>query len=284
MATLINESTRSWQSDVIDHVFEPAEATIIKGIPLCSFSQKDKLIWPFTPSVQYSVKSGYCFLYEGSVPVQLIAKDSVFWKKIWGLEVLNKVKNFIWRACKEALLTKANLFRRKIAQDALYESCKVQSEDGSHSIFFCFDVQVVWRSDSQWSKLSALEGQSMKDIFKFALSKNKDTELLAYMGWAIWNRRNQIRFNEVACPLNQIFNLSKERKAKFQGTRPSISKLVHKNHVLWKPPNIDEMKVNYDGTIFSKDGRARLGVVVRNSDGVVIASLSQQIPLPATVT
>ena len=44
------------------------------------------------------------------------------------------------------------------------------------------------------------------------------------------------------------------------------------------------MKVNYDGTIFSKDGRARLGVVVRNSDGVVIASLSQQIPLPATVT
>ena len=232
VATLINESTRSWQSDVIDHVFEPAEATIIKGIPLCSFSQKDKLIWPFTPSVQYSVKSAYCFLYEGSVPVQLTAKDSVFWKKIWGLEVLNKVKNFIWRACKEALLTKANLFRRKIAQDALYESCKVQSEDGSHSIFFCFDVQVVWRSDSQWSKLSALEGQSMKDIFKFALSKNKDTELLAYMGWAIWNRRNQIRFNEVACPLNQIFNLSKERKAKFQGTRPSISKLVHKNHVL----------------------------------------------------
>ena len=44
------------------------------------------------------------------------------------------------------------------------------------------------------------------------------------------------------------------------------------------------MKVNYDGTIFSKDGRAGLGVVVRNSDGAVIASLSQQIHLPATVT
>ena len=33
-----------------------------------------------------------------------------------------------------------------------------------------------------------------------------------------------------------------------------------------------------------KDGRVGLGVVVRNSEGAVIASLSQQIPLPATIT
>ena len=284
VAVLINESTRSWRSDVIDHVFEPAEAAIIKGIPLSSFSQEDKLIWPFTPSGQYTMKSGYRFLYESSSPEQITEEDSVFWKKIWGLQVPNKVKNFIWRACKEALPTKANLYRRKIAQDALCESCKVRSEDGSHSIFFCFGVQVVWRSDPQWSWLSALEGQPMKDIFKYALSEGKDTELLAFMGWAIWNRRNQIRFKEAACPLNHISTLSKERKAEFQGTRPSIPKLIHRNHVRWRPPNTDEMKINYDGAIFSEEGRAGLGVVIRNSEGAVIASLSQQIPLPATVT
>ena len=44
------------------------------------------------------------------------------------------------------------------------------------------------------------------------------------------------------------------------------------------------MKINYDGSIFSEDGRVGLGVVVRNSEGAVIASLSQQIPLPATIT
>ena len=122
--------------------------------------------------------------------------------------------------------------------------------------------------------VSALEGQSMKDIFKFALSENKDTKLLAFVGWAIWNRRNQIHFNEAAFPLNQIFNLSKERKAVFQGTKPSIPKLVHRNHVRWRPPNTDELKVNYDGAIFSEDGRAGLGVVIRNSKGTIITSLS----------
>lgn len=68
VAVLINESNKSWRSDVIDHVFEPTEAAIIKGIPLCSFRQRDKFIWPFTPSGQYTMKSGYRFLYEGSAP------------------------------------------------------------------------------------------------------------------------------------------------------------------------------------------------------------------------
>lgn len=45
-----------------------------------------------------------------------------------------------------------------------------------------------------------------------------------------------------------------------------------------------EVKINYDGTIFSEEGRAGLGVVCRSSDGVVVNSLSEQIPLPATIS
>ncbi|XP_023897961.1 uncharacterized protein LOC112009845 [Quercus suber] len=214
VAALINESTRSWRTNVIEHVFEPAKAAIIKGIPLCSFSQQDKLIWPFTPSGQYTVKSGYRFLYEGSAPTQASTEDSLFWKKIWDLEVPNKVKNFVWQACKEALPTKENLYRRKIAQDALCENFHVK---------------------------------------------------------------------EAACPLDQILNLSKERKAEFQGTRPPTQKRVHRNHVGWRPQIVDEVKINYDGAIFSREGRVGLGVVCCNSDAV-ITSLSEQISLPATIT
>ena len=181
-------------------------------------------------------------------------------------------------------LLNLNLFRKKVVQDALCENCKERTEDGSHSIFFCFNVQVVWRFDLQWSWLSTLEGQSMKEIFNFALSENKDTELLAFMGWAIWNCRNQVRFNEAACPLDQILNLSKERKAKFQGTKTPTQKLVHRNHVHWRPPTVDEVKINYDGAIFSQKGRAGLGVVCCNSDGGVIASLLEQKSLSATIT
>ena len=42
-------------------------------------------------------------------------------------------------------------------------------------------------------------------------------------------------------------------------------------------------KVNYDGALFSQQGKAGLGVIIRNSEGDVMASMSQQIPLPTIV-
>ena len=41
--------------------------------------------------------------------------------------------------------------------------------------------------------------------------------------------------------------------------------------------------MNYDGAIFQEQGRASIGVVIRNSAGDVMASLSQQIPMPTMV-
>ena len=52
----------------------------------------------------------------------------------------SKVKNFVWRACKEALPIKTNLYRRRIKPEATCEACKVENEDVSHVIFFCSSV------------------------------------------------------------------------------------------------------------------------------------------------
>lgn len=107
--------------------------------------------------------------------------------------------------------------------------------------------------------------------------------LLAFMSWALWNRRNQIRTNQNACPLDQIMNISKERKREFQLLNPRAPRQLHKKHTRWKPLATDLLKVNYDEAIFQDQGRAGIGVVIHNSKGAIMASLSQQIPLPTTV-
>ena len=107
--------------------------------------------------------------------------------------------------------------------------------------------------------------------------------LLAFTSWALWNGRNQIRTNQNACPLNQIMNTSKERKQEFQILNPGAPRQHHRKHMKWKPLATDLLKVNYDGAIFQDQGRAGIGMVIRNSEGAVMASLSQQIPLPTTV-
>ena len=49
------------------------------------------------------------------------------------------------------------------------------------------------------------------------------------------------------------------------------------------PPGDEYYKVNFDGALFQADNCAGIGVVIRNGDGQVMASRSQNIPLPSTV-
>ena len=99
---LINEDSQTWNEQLIDGLFVPEEAKLVKRIPLLRHPVNDKLFWQWTQSGTYSCKSGYQFLKmeeeeEGIEAVQNGEKE--FWQSIWGLQVPNKVKNFLWRAC-----------------------------------------------------------------------------------------------------------------------------------------------------------------------------------------
>ena len=99
----------------------------------------------------------------------------------------------------------------------------------------------------------------------------------------MWNRQNQIRLKETACPLDQIHAMSKGRKYEFQLLHQTVGTPQHRNHIRWKPPDQGVYKVNYDGAISTQQAKVGIGVVIRNEDGVVMASMSQQLPLPTTV-
>ena len=189
----------------------------------------------------------------------------------------------MWRASRDALPVKKNLLRRRISQDGQCEICKAGEEDCVHALFLCPEVQTMWNTDTQWQWLSEMGGSTMKDILKRAFSEKRDAELLAFTAWAIWNRRNQLRFNEAPCPLNQILLLSRDRKKEFQRIHTATVTPQHRNHTRWKPPEQGLYKINYDGAVFTQQNRAGLGVVIRDSEGAVMASMSQQVPLPTTV-
>lgn len=93
---LINQSTRRWREEVLDHYFGKAEAKAIKNIPLSLSIQRDTLVWPFTPTGKYTVQSGYKFLFEESSISQpthhASTHSSGCWKKLWKMEIPNKIK------------------------------------------------------------------------------------------------------------------------------------------------------------------------------------------------
>ena len=51
--------------------------------------------------------------------------------------------------------------------------------------------------------------------------------------------------------------------------------------VKWSPPVEGLYKINFDGAIFEDQACAGLGVVIRDSAGLIIGALSQKIRLPS---
>jgi len=53
--------------------------------------------------------------------------------------------------------------------------------------------------------------------------------------------------------------------------------------VKWRLPPEGFLKVNFDGVVFAANNIAGLGIIICNDSELVMAALSQQIPLPTSV-
>ena len=109
---LIDPVLKQWDEDLLQGLFSSQEVELITSIPLCRTYSEDKLIWPYTSSGNYTVKSSYNFLATaetGQTTTANLRQDGGIWKLVWSLSVPNKVTNFLWQVCKEALPMKRNL-------------------------------------------------------------------------------------------------------------------------------------------------------------------------------
>ena len=89
VGVFIDNEHRSWKEDLLDANLFSFEADMNKKIPLSHTDQADTLTWPFTPTGDYTVKSGYTFLqqeYQSSQPGQFDPEYlKPLWKSIWSL-------------------------------------------------------------------------------------------------------------------------------------------------------------------------------------------------------
>ena len=85
VATLIDETSRQWNHEMINGIFTPLEAELIKAIPLSQCEAADNLFWPFTNNGIYTSKSKYRFLKaedQSVVDEDQRAHDSTLWRTI----------------------------------------------------------------------------------------------------------------------------------------------------------------------------------------------------------
>ena len=154
VSSLINHSTHQWNVQLLPNLFSHMKADQIAQLPLTRTTSEDSLFWPYVQSGQYTTKSGCYFLKTKANMVNSQSPSQAklikpLWKKIWSLSVPCKIRNFLWRACKNAIPTLNNLKRRCVVEDSKCSLCAQHDEDVIHALWSYLTLAQVWNEDPQ---------------------------------------------------------------------------------------------------------------------------------------
>lgn len=96
--------------------------------------------------------------------------------------------------------------------------------------------------------------------------------------WEIWKDRNTVRNRgrhragktlvRSSASMVEEYRAANEREC---GLNPTV-------HVRWHPPDPHRFKMNMDGAVFKDQRATGSGMVVRDSQGLVLAAMSKRIP------
>ena len=153
---LFYPNTKTWNWEVLQKSFYPWEAEVIRKIYVSEACNTDCLVWSKTSDGCYSVKSTYQMLATeviNAVPSSSNGEGSKVWRSIWKTRVPPKIKHFMWRAANDALPSKQNLARRKIALDETCSLSDEQQESVMHVLWLCDQAKAMWKSVPSFTQI-----------------------------------------------------------------------------------------------------------------------------------
>ena len=146
--SLIDETSRTWNSQVIMTLVDPQDVQIIGSIPLSRIRTADRDGWHFTKNGRYAVKTGYEVerVYpdrERTLP-EYGPSVSLLKAHCWKVQCPPKLKHFLWQLVTVCIAVKKNLRSRGIQGDMTCARCRAPEESINHVFFECPPAIQVW--------------------------------------------------------------------------------------------------------------------------------------------
>ncbi|KAE8687139.1 hypothetical protein F3Y22_tig00111022pilonHSYRG00109 [Hibiscus syriacus] len=208
----------------------------------------DRMLWGHHCSGFYSAKSGYNWLNLRNSPT-LVAV--VIWNGVARARVLPNIRIFGWRICHEAIPVGAKLLQANLG-NGVCPLCNRELESILHAIKDCPKVKSVLVLSGLSPVIVDWSGNSPLSWLAFAHSKL----------------------------INEVPEFDGEFNSVSKACGASRDDEVIRRQRVWLKSVQDKVKINMDGA-FCKDSRvAAIGVVARDSYGMVIGGLAKKIEPP----
>ncbi|CAL9006092.1 unnamed protein product [Prunus brigantina] len=268
VSSIINFDTSNWDLNPIRHLIDDRTAEAIAKIKFASPRNKDRLVWPFEKNGCYSVKSGYHWLHSSSTsrqqnrPSSSRDVDAACWKFVWQIKAPSKICNFIWRAVRNGIATKENLFRRKMSTSPICSICGEFVESVEHLLLLCPWVEPVWFGGQLNIKIDKGAITSM-DRWLLSVTNEGDlsvadrewmSTIIAYTCWHIWKARCKAVMEYKAPHPLSVIRVIQSSCGDFLEVQRSIyqrrngAPQAHNPPQRWSPPPCNIIKVNVDAS------------------------------------
>ncbi|RYR39727.1 hypothetical protein Ahy_A09g045312 [Arachis hypogaea] len=260
-------------------------------------NKEDHLYWPWKEDGNYSIRTGYYVarrVGQNSKYENLSTSEDKreIWKEVWRMEVPQKIRMFLWKACHDILPIESNLYKRKMAPNPICQICLKSPETVEHALLLCDWARAAWfGAEYQWTPtvetVSSIGNWMVKCIKKLRAGGGEDKEKriskLGFLMWEIWKTRNNKLFQQqdvnpkwTICMVKALEAIywkltEKQHTQKTEGNRSKT------NLVKWRPPLENWLKANVDATFRKDTGTGAIVVVIRDHKGRIILGFSGKI-------
>uniref|UniRef100_A0A2N9G3M9 CCHC-type domain-containing protein n=1 Tax=Fagus sylvatica TaxID=28930 RepID=A0A2N9G3M9_FAGSY len=283
VSELIQGEIGQWDVNKLQLWFMPEDVATILTIPISRALPEDIQLWNATPHGKFTVSSAYRLIAERNNLAQGESSSGYpmakVWRAVWKVQLPNNIKVFTWRALHNALPTLVNLERRKISQSIWCPRCKLQAETVLHAIWECDEVANCWSESTMAVNYKLHFGDFTQLVWEiFEKQGVEGLETFMSISYQIWVSRNPLAFEGILMAPSQIFKTATRERDEYKSVlltkSPSITRSIPK----WRAPEGEMYKLNFDGALFKTLTSAGIGVIIRNSEGLPMASMMSQKP------
>ena len=166
--------TKEWDVMKLKELVDDVHLQLILATPIPSHPIPDSDCWGLLGNGDFSTKTATWAAHG------LDIKSSPSWEYswIWHMDIMPKLKVFLWQLCHASLLTRGTLLKCGFQPDAICPICNANIEDMKHLFLQC-PVQDVWQlaKDHNWVHITMPPVSS--DSVQIWLSKLRASATLA---------------------------------------------------------------------------------------------------------
>jgi hypothetical protein len=146
----IDQSTKVWNEQLVQNLFATETTQNILNTPLHQQVDTDRLVWKAEKNGCYSVRSAYRICIEDIIINDHLRKPG-YWSGIWKLKAPLKVRNLVWRVCRECFPTRVKLKSIGVNRPSTCVTCNDPHEDSYHIFFHCKTAIDAWSATNVWN-------------------------------------------------------------------------------------------------------------------------------------